>query len=70
MTSKYYFKVFIFSAVNFINILRTNFSYQSLFGSFFYLHVTREKLLKRRSYEKFACKMLVKLTPNVRGPRV
>ncbi len=33
------------------------------FGSFFYLHVTREKLPKRHSYEKFGCKMLMKLTP-------
>ncbi len=33
--------------VNFINVLRANFTYKSLFGSFFYLHVTREKLLKR-----------------------
>jgi len=40
-----------------------NFPYKSLFGSFFYLHVTREKLLKRRSYEIFLRKMLIKLTP-------
>jgi len=32
---------------------------------FFYLHVTREKLPKRLSYEKCACKMLMKLTPGV-----
>ncbi len=31
--------------------------------SFFYVYVTREKLLKRRSYEKCAQKMLMKLTP-------
>jgi len=49
--------------VNFINILRANFLYKSLFGSYFYLFVTREKLPKRRSYEKFARKMLMKLTP-------
>ncbi len=48
---------------NFINILRTNFSYQRRFGSFFYKHVTREKLPKQRSYEKSARKMLLKLTP-------
>ncbi len=39
--------------VNFINILlRTIFLYERCFGSFFYIHVTREKLLKRHSYEK------------------
>jgi hypothetical protein len=38
----------LFHVVNFINILRTNFSHKILFGSFFYLHVTREKVLKRR----------------------
>jgi len=38
--------------VNFINILRTNFSYEYHFGSFFYVHVTREKLLKQHSYIK------------------
>ncbi len=51
------------SLVNFINVLRANFTNKSLFGSFFYLHVTREKLLKRRLYITFACKMLMKLTP-------
>ncbi len=50
--------------VNFINILRVNFKYKSLFSSFFYLHVTREKLPKRRLYKKFAQKMLMKLTPD------
>jgi len=53
-------------AVNFINVLWARFKYESLFGSFFYLHVTREKLLKRHLYEKFALKMLMKLTPEVR----
>ncbi len=48
--------------VNFIKILRANFTYESLIGSFFYLHVTREKLPKRHLYEKFAHKMLMKLT--------
>jgi len=33
-----------------------------LFAAFFYLHVTREKLPKRLSYEKGAHKMLLKLT--------
>jgi len=40
------------------------FLYKHCFGSFFYLHVAREKLPKRRLYEKFARKMLMKLTPN------
>jgi len=55
--------VFCRPVVNFINILRVNFLYKSLFSSFFYLQVTREKLPKRRVYEKFARKMLMKLTP-------
>jgi hypothetical protein len=35
--------------------------------SFFYLHVTREKLPKRLSYKKGALKMLIKLTLNLRN---
>jgi len=54
---------YICPGVNFINILRSNFLYKHCFGSFFYVHVTREKLLKQRSYEKFIHKMLMKLTP-------
>jgi len=50
-------------AVNFINILRLNFMYESLFGSFFYLHIAGEKLLKIPLYKKLARKMLMKLTP-------
>jgi len=50
------------TGVNFINILRTNFLYERRFSSFFYIHVTREKLPKQRLYEKFVCKMLMKLT--------
>jgi hypothetical protein len=56
-------KMKLTSVVNFINILHTNFLYERYFGSFFYIHVTREKLPERRSYEKFSCKMLMKLTP-------
>jgi len=41
------------------------FSYKRHFGSFFYVHVTREKLPKRRSYEKFVRKMLMKLTTGI-----
>jgi hypothetical protein len=54
--------VLLAAVVNFINILRAKFTYESLFGSFFYLHVTREKLPKRHSYVKFARKLLMKLT--------
>ncbi len=49
----------------FINALRSNFMYESIFGSFFYLHVTREKLLKRHLYEKLWRKTLMKLTPGL-----
>ncbi len=35
------------NVVDFINILRANFSYESDLRSFFYLHVTRGKLSKR-----------------------
>ncbi len=55
--------------VNFINVKRTNF-YEFLHTNVvlqlllrtFNIHVTREKLPKRRSYEKFVCLMLMKLT--------
>jgi len=53
------------SGVNFINILRSNSLYERCFGSFFYEHVTREKLLKQHSYRKFVHKMLMKLTTGV-----
>ena len=49
--------------VNFINILLVNFPYEGLFGNLFYLHVSREKLPKRRLYKRFERKMLMKLTP-------
>jgi len=38
------------------------FSYERHFGSFFYVHVTREKLPKQCSYKKHAHIMLMKLT--------
>jgi len=47
------------------NLEFTNFSYEHRFGSFFYVHVTREKLPKQRSYEKYAHIMLIKLTPTL-----
>jgi len=49
--------------VNFINILRAHFLYQSASHSFFNFNVTREKLPKRLPCEKGALKMLMKLTP-------
>ena len=42
--------------VKFINFKHANFTYESAFGSFFYLHVTAKKDV---------CKMLMKLTPLV-----
>jgi hypothetical protein len=54
---------FVKTGVNFLNVKRTNFLYKCFFWSFYYLHVTREKLPKQRSYEKFAPIMLLKLTP-------
>jgi len=48
--------------VNFINVKRTNFSYEHRFGSFYYVHVTRKKLPIQHSYKKFAHLMLMKLT--------
>jgi len=50
------------SFVNFINILRMIFLYEHSFSSFFYVHVTREKLPKQRSYEKQVRITLMKLT--------
>jgi len=38
--------VFFFSGVNFINIKHTIFLYERRFGSFYYIHVTTEKLPK------------------------
>ncbi len=42
----------VIAAVNFINILRTNFSYEHRFGSFFYIHVTRKKVAKTTFVQK------------------
>jgi len=52
-------------AVNFINVLCANFMYECLFGSYFNLNVTREKVPKKHLYEKLAHIMLMKLTPGV-----
>ncbi len=41
--------------VNFIKMIGTHFLYKRCFGSFFYIHVTRKKLPKQHSYEKFVC---------------
>ncbi len=54
-----------FAVVNFINVKRTNFSYErrvsAAFSSYTYVE-------KRRSYGKFVLKMLMKLTPGVMKP--
>jgi hypothetical protein len=50
-------------AVDFINFIRARFSYECQTRI---LHVTRKKLPKRRSYEKFVCTTLMKLTPDLR----
>ncbi len=53
--------------VNFINFIRTHFLYERRFGSFsYYINVTREKLPKQCLYEKFVCKMLMKLITDLR----
>jgi len=41
-----------------------NFLYECRFGSFFYVHVSREKMPKQCSCKKFVRKMLMKLTPD------
>jgi len=64
--SKYFCKLIDHPGVNFINILRTNFLYKCCFSSFFYIHVTREKLLKQHLHEKCVHKILMKLTVDVR----
>jgi hypothetical protein len=51
---------------SYIFILRLNFLYERCFSSFFYIHVTREKLQKQHSYKKFVRKMLMKLTTGVK----
>jgi len=50
------------SGVNFINNICVRFLYKRRFGSLYYVHVTREKLPKQRSYEKFVHITLMKLT--------
>jgi len=53
------------TGVNFINVKHTNFLYQRRFSSFYYVHVTREKLPKQYSCKKFIPLTLMKLTPVV-----
>jgi hypothetical protein len=48
--------------VNFINVLRTNFSYERRFGN---VHVTRKSYRNQCLYEKFARLTLMKLTAAV-----
>ncbi len=54
------FKTYL--GVNFINVKRTNFLYKCHFGTFYYIHVTRKKLPKWRSYKKITRLTLMKLT--------
>jgi len=49
----------------FINILRTNFSYECHFGSFFYVHVTRKAAETTFIQKTRAKKSLTKVTPGV-----
>jgi len=55
----------LISSTFYVRIFRTNFLYEHCLGSFFYVHVAREKLPKQGSYEKFVRKMLMKLTTGV-----
>jgi len=50
------------TGVNFIKILRANFSYKPLFSSFSLVTCEKKKLPKRLLYAKFVCKTLMKLT--------
>ncbi len=49
--------------VNFINVESKKKLYDRHFGSFYYIHVTGEKLPKQYSYKKFVLLTLMKLTP-------
>ncbi len=53
------------TVVNFINVKCINFLYKHRFGSFFYIHTTRKKRPKWRSYEKRVRLTLMKLTTGV-----
>jgi hypothetical protein len=55
------------AGVNFISVKNTNFLYKHHFGSFYYVHVTKVKLLKQRSYEKFVCLTLMIFKPGSHG---
>jgi len=57
-TSLHYVALWSISSTFYAQIFRT----KVLWAAFFYLHVPREKLPKRLSYEKGAHKMLMKLT--------
>jgi len=58
-------KKFVRTGFNFIYILCTNFWYEHRFASVLYVHKTREKLPKQRSYKKFVPKMLMILTTSI-----
>jgi len=53
------------SVVNFINIKLWIFRTNVRFGTFYYVHVTRKKLLKWCSYEKRVHFTLMKLIPDI-----
>ncbi len=57
--------------VNFINVIRKRFSYKCCcVCNFFLFTCTQKKLPKRHSYEKFVCRMLMKLTPVIQPLRM
>ncbi len=56
--------------VNFINILRASFSYQSKLSSFSLITFGLAIFWHQNIGEKFASKMLVKLTPELRDGAV
>jgi len=58
------------AGINFINVLGTRFLYEILVPKISKPNVTREKLLNLLSYEKRACKMLMKLTPGFQVTRL
>ncbi len=51
------------SGDNFINIKCKKILYEHHFSSFYYAHITREKLPKQQLYEKFVHLTMMKLTP-------
>ncbi len=58
----FHFESRLSAGVNLINVPRAHFLYECHFGSFFYVHVIREKLPKQFLYQKFVRITLMKLT--------